>query len=284
MADMRNTRSPGKQVWREEIRAGRRFRFGRNWTRFSSVIDENRIEIAAGSLEGLLGAGTLRGKSFLDAGCGSGLFSVAARQLEASRVHSFDFDPESVDCARSLHERYRLGDERWTIEQGSVLDPEYLETLGTWDIVYSWGVLHHTGDLWRALELVAGRVSERGVLFISIYNDEGASSRRWRIVKRVYSSSLLGRVLVTGIFVPLFAGVGLIKDLIRVRNPLRRYREYRQQRGMSVVFDWLDWLGGYPFEVAKVDEVVSFLTRFGFSVAKLAPSGGRGCNEFLFRK
>ena len=153
-----------------------------------------------------------------------------------------------------------------------------------WDIVYSWGVLHHTGNLWRALELVATRVSETGVLFISIYNDEGASSRRWRIVKRVYSGSLPGRVLVAGIFVPLFAGVGLVKDVMRFRNPLRRYREYRRQRGMSVVFDWLDWLGGYPFEVAKVDEVVSFLSHLGFSVVKLTPSAGRGCNEFLFRK
>jgi len=128
-----------------------RFQFGKNWGRFLEVLDDERIAEAERSLVEMLEVRDLRGRSFLDVGSGSGLFSLAARRLGATRVHSFDYDADSVACTRELKRRYYANDADWTIEQGSVLDPTYLQPLGTFDIVYSWGVLHHTGDMWRAL-------------------------------------------------------------------------------------------------------------------------------------
>ncbi|WP_161597764.1 hypothetical protein [Fluviispira multicolorata] len=54
---------------------------------------------------------------------------------------------------------------------------------------------------------------------------------------------------------------------------------------MSAYNDLIDWLEGYPFEVAKPEEVFAFSRTKGFVLKKMKPcSGGLGCNEFLFRK
>ncbi|MGH7172722.1 MAG: class I SAM-dependent methyltransferase [Gemmataceae bacterium] len=269
-----------------EVLAGERFEFGKNWQRFLSVLNEDRVREAQRSLGSMLGVSTLAGKTFLDIGSGSGLFSLAAMRLGAERVHSFDFDPQSVACARELRRRYFDGCDRWTVEQGSVLDVDYLRCLGEWDIVYSWGVLHHTGDMWAALRNVAPLVRASGTLFLAIYNDQGGVSRVWKAIKHAYNKHLLTRWLISGLVIPFFFLLGgLVVDLLRMRNPLTRYREYKNHRGMSWVHDWFDWLGGYPFEVARPEEIFDFYRRQGFVLERLKTVGGRlGCNEFVFRK
>ncbi|MEP6776435.1 MAG: class I SAM-dependent methyltransferase [Chloroflexota bacterium] len=235
------------QSFQSEVSRGERFEFGKNWRSFLSVLDDGRISEAEQSLRDMLGVDTLDGQAFLDIGSGSGLFSLAAMRLGVNRVHSFDYDPQSVACTGELKRRYFPNDSRWIVEQGSALDADYLHKLGQWDIVYSWGVLHHTGSMWKALENVAPLVKAGGRLFISIYNDQGLASRFWRGVKVLYNKGTAGRWLVTVVFIPYFILRGLVADLIRRRNPMRAYTEYKRSRGMSRVHDWFDWLGGYPF-------------------------------------
>lgn len=264
-----------------------RFAFGANWTSFLEHVDDRRIEEAEKSLLGMLGGGreSLRGKSVLDIGSGSGLFSLAATRLGAARVHSFDYDAQSVACTSEMKRRFAAAASHWRIERGDVLDPAYLEPLGQWDIVYSWGVLHHTGRIWDAIANAAGRVCDGGLLFIAIYNDQGRRTRFWTAVKRLYNSRPLGRPVVLGSFIPYWSVRGALLDLLRGRDPRRRYREYRSARGMSVLHDWIDWLGGYPFEAAKPEEVFRFLRDCGFVLRELTTcAGGLGCNEFVFEK
>jgi 2-polyprenyl-6-hydroxyphenyl methylase/3-demethylubiquinone-9 3-methyltransferase len=262
-----------------------RFEFGKNWLQFLEQVDEERIAEAEKSLENRLGKDALRGRSFLDVGSGSGLFSLAAARLGASRVHSFDYDPQSVACTAEMRRRWRPDDEHWAVERGSALDLDYLRTLGPWDIVYSWGVLHHTGRMWDALENAAGLVAPGGQLFIAIYNQQGFWSRFWTAVKRTYNRNPVGKAAMVGTFVPYWVGRGVATDLLRLRNPVRRYGLYKRERGMSMFHDWIDWLGGYPFEVASPEEIFRFFRDRGFVLQDLTTcAGGLGCNEFVFRR
>lgn len=231
----------------------------------------------------MLQVSRLEGKSFLDVGSGSGLFSLAAMRLGARRVHSFDFDSESVACALELKERYFPGTPQWIVEQGSALDETYLSSLGTFDVVYAWGVLHHTGNMWQAIENTCCRVGADGRLFIAIYNDEGLRSRLWKGVKIRYCRNLAWRLPILIGFGGYFSAKGLVKDLFLRRNPISRYRFYKAQRGMSYFTDLRDWLGGYPFEVAKPDLVIDAVCARGFVLTKLkTPLQSKGNNEYLF--
>lgn len=271
-------------IFQKEIKQGERFKFGENWERFLSVLNDERITEAEKSLKHMLKVENLQGKSFLDIGCGSGLFSLAARRLGA-KVHSFDYDPDSVGCAQEVKHRYFPNDTDWTIDQGSVLDADYLRSLGQFDIVYSWGVLHHTGAMWQALENASVPVVNEGHLFIAIYNDQGGKSKFWHKVKRFYCSGILGKVFICALFIPYFIFGGLVVDIVNRKNPVTRYWRYSQRRGMSKTHDWFDWLGGYPFEVAKPEEIFQLYSNQGFILTKLITCGGKlGCNQFVFKK
>jgi SAM-dependent methyltransferase len=269
-----------------DVAAGTRFTFGENWSRFLSQVTPERIRLAERSLQEMLGIAALQGRRFIDVGSGSGLFSLAARNLGAV-VHSFDYDPRSVACTAELKRRYFAEDESWTVERGSVLDKEYLATLGKWDIVYSWGVLHHTGQMWTALENIVEMVGPKGVTFIAIYNDQGHASRRWLQIKKSYNR--LPPALRWTVLWPACLrlwGPTMVWDVLRGR-PLHTWRHYGEGslRGMSPWRDVVDWVGGLPFEVAKPEAIFAFYRDRGFALRKLRTcAGGLGCNEFVFAR
>jgi len=256
------------------------FAFGENWTRFLASLSDQQIEQATRAVSALV-ARDLRAKTFVDVGSGSGLSSLAARRLGA-RVYSFDYDAQSVACTQELRRRFFPGDEAWTVAQGSVLDERYLSTLGQFDVVYSWGVLHHTGQMWVAIENAARLVRAGGLFIIGIYNFRAGrrGTATWTKLKRWYCKA------------PRWQQAGwesayLAWDLVSMaavgRNPLRKIREYHSGRGMSWRHDAIDWLGGYPYEAATPGQILEFVSRkFNFVLTRQNIDLQLGVSEFVF--
>jgi 2-polyprenyl-6-hydroxyphenyl methylase/3-demethylubiquinone-9 3-methyltransferase len=227
----------------------------------------------------------------VDAGSGSGVFSLAAYNLGAT-VTSFDYDADSVACTRHL--RSQVSDpDRWTVAQGSLLDAEFLSSLSPSEVVYCWGVAHHTGDMWRALEHLTRLVQPGGKLVVAIYNDEQYISKAWHGVKRIYQRlpRPLKTIYVLAIWLVLWIrrlAVTLVACLLRLltlRNPLAPILNWineTRSRGMNSWHDLVDWIGGWPFEVARPEEIFRYMRDRGFTLDEMTTSGGHGCNEFTF--
>lgn len=264
------------------------FSFGKNWQNFLKRMNDEKIEKAIFSLKEFTGLENFNNLTFIDIGCGSGLFSYAAYKLGAKKIVSFDVDPFSVKCCEYMHEKAGKP-ENWTVYHGSILDKKFLTDLGDerFDIVYSWGVLHHTGNMWQAISNAASFVRPGGLFYIAIYNnvDGMNGSKNWLRVKKLYNI-LPGPgkfVMELAYMIPHLAA-----DIIRLRNPLNRFKDQGSDRarGMNWVIDVKDWLGGYPYEYANVEEIFTFIkTNFKqFTLLNIKTTNGLGNNDFLFKK
>jgi 2-polyprenyl-6-hydroxyphenyl methylase/3-demethylubiquinone-9 3-methyltransferase len=265
------------------LTADRHFAFGKNWRSFLSVLDRERIAEAEKGLRRLFPEG-LEGKSFLDIGSGSGLSSLAALRLGAARVVSVDIDADSVSATEALRDKVAPGSP-WEVSLRSVFDLEPA-TDGTFDVVYSWGVLHHTGDMWRAVETAGQLVKPGGLYALALYHKTRMCGL-WRLEKRLYSAvPSLFQGLIRGVYI----AARFTADGVRGKRPLKWIREYKSKRGMSWSHDVHDWLGGYPYQSAGPEEVERrlFNQGFAFKTGEMWSGGfglwGSGCNEFVFRR
>ncbi len=256
-----------------------RFAFGRNWRAYLASIDETKLQAAEDELRQQLG-GDLQGRTFLDIGSGSGIHSLAAQRLGAKAIVSFDYDADSVACTQQMHQRAGAPTS-WQVLQGSVLDAEFLKQLGTFDVVYSWGVLHHTGAMWQAVDLAMHRCAGPGsLLLIGLYHKKLWLTPAVKHVKRAYSAGgpLRRGALLGGYVAATLAYATARGQLVRlVRNSPRR--------GMNAWHDLVDWVGGYPFEAATPVEVVNFVESRGFKLRQSETfTSFAAVNTFLFEK
>ena len=263
----------------------KRFSFGKNWSNYvDQVLDEERTDLAVKALQALLMRDSLQGETFIDIGSGSGLHSLAAHRMGAEKIISFDYDADSVTTTARLREAAG-SPANWEVLQGSILD-EALVAKYRGSIVYSWGVLHHTGSMWEAIRNAARMVEPSGLFCIALYNRVdrwrgGGSSQTWHKIKRYYVHSPRWRqnLIVSGYKVYHH----LYYTLWLRRNSFAETGDYKP-RGMTWHNDVVDWVGGYPFEYASVEEVTSFCeTELHMTTLKVNAIQGHGCNEFLFR-
>ncbi len=252
------------------------FAFGRNWSSYAELIDESKIEAAKTGLTRLVPGDEIAGRSFLDIGCGSGLHALAAARLGANAILACDLDPESVRTAREVLTRH-AGKAKWAVKEVSVFDLESPET-GKFDIVYSWGVLHHTGDMDSAIRATANRVAPGGLFAIALYRRTWLDGF-WRREKRWYANASPWQQNWARL---LFDGMFRAVKMLTGKNPAA-------DRGMDYWHDVHDWLGGYPYESILAPEVEELMQSLAFSKVRVIARGrdigifGSGCDEYVYR-
>lgn len=261
------------------MKTDKRFEFGENWQSFLASIQDDQIQQAYAAMIEFIGIENLKDCTFLDIGCGSGLHSLAAVMAGASRVLSIDYDPFSVKSSQEL-KAAKAPTAAWEIRQGDILSDASLQTLQTYDLVYSWGVLHHTGAMWKAIENSLTLVKPQGRFQLAIYNRHWTSPI-WKIIKAIYVHS--PKFLQT-MELGLYAVLDILRMLAHGRNPVRVIRTYKKDRGMRWLINLRDWLGGYPYEYASAAEIIAFVTARHFALLKSVPNEGTGCSEFLFQR
>ena len=264
-----------------------RFAFGKNWENFSETITKDKINESVGNLKRILGEENLDGKSFLDIGCGSGIHALAALKLGASNVTAFDIDQNSINTTRKVISE-SFPNNNAVIEVKNILNEICDDKDNKFDIVYSWGVLHHTGEMFNAIENAASFVKPNGKFVIAIYKKSPLCGF-WRIEKSLYSRlPALLQFPITLIFSSLY----LLGLCVKGKNPVKYIKSYRGYRGMNFWHDMIDWLGGYPYESATPDEIKIFVENKGFdlidqyniSTVKAFGAFGCGCAEYVFKR
>ena len=251
------------------------YQFGKNWSKYLLHITEENIKSACNDLKRLLGKENLKGKTFLDIGSGSGLMSLAARKMGA-KIISFDYDEDSVNCTKQVREKYYHDDQNWEVLNGSVLDTDFMNQFESVDIIYSWGVIHHTGNMWAAITNIINLAEKNSSdIVLAIYNDQGWISKYWFFIKRVNNKNLFLKIATVMFHMPYLYVVRILYRIFTGRFEL--------ERGMLYWYDMLDWLGGYPFEASTPNKIISHFEKYNYSVRYKNLCGNRhGCNEYYF--
>lgn len=255
------------------------FEFGKNWADFSRLIDDERLELSTQSVKRLVPH--IRGKTFLDIGSGSGLFSLAALRLGAARVVAVDIDENSVATTKRVLSEH-APELSWHAEQKSVFDLSP-DQLGQFDVVYSWGVLHHTGDMWRAVECASRMVAPGGTFAFALY-EKTPLCGFWRIEKRAYMrAGQRTQRMLCGAYKAAYQAARILSGRGLKKGPLTR--------GMNTDNDIHDWLGGFPYESTDREEVRQHLMTLGFEPVleepvkiHLAGVFGSGCSEYVYKR
>jgi SAM-dependent methyltransferase len=257
------------------------FSFGKNWENFVRLnFSEERVDVAKKHLLDFMGLTDLKDKYFLDIGCGSGIHSLAALKANARKVVSLDVDPNSVATTNKIRE-LQSNPPNWEVLQGSILDEKFIAQIETADVVYSWGVLHHTGDLWRAIRNGARLIKEGGIFYIAVY-EKTADSNFWMNMKKLYNrSSWLTKKSMELIYVwtVFFRTLSPAK----IKSSISYITNYKKRRGMEFWTDVRDWLGGWPYEPATIEEVTYFCEK-ELGLEKVRIKTGEANIEYLFKR
>ena len=260
------------------------FDFGENWSNYLHDVDDDRVSLAMKNINDALGDNFIRDKSFLDIGCGSGIHSLAALKLNAKYVKSFDINKKNIINTKKIISKF-WEKNNYDVEVMNILEANDYSI--KYDIVYSWGVLHHTGEMNIAIKNSINYCKKNSILFIALY-EKTIYCKMWRMIKKFYNNTNRINQFLLLNFYNILKIFGL---LITLKNPYLYVKNYRSNRGMSFIYDQIDWIGGYPYESINKTELLKIIgSDFKLLQYKRAKTGlfrsilGTGCSEYVFKK
>jgi 2-polyprenyl-6-hydroxyphenyl methylase/3-demethylubiquinone-9 3-methyltransferase len=233
------------------------FSFGFNWESYVDMImNEDIIERHKKDLDSIYKSFNLdiRGLDVIDIGSGSGLSSVCFERLGAKSITSLDIDKHSYNATLLTKNKFGNGSSKWDVINKSVLDG--IEN--KYDLVYSWGVLHHTGNMFQAINIASNAVRDGGYFHVALYID-GPTYLTHLKTKQKFAS--LDRDEKIDYLLNYLGGSG--NDWFIPDN-----------RGMMKFHDALDWLGGLPYEVCNPNDLFNMLNKFEVSYFRNSSEGG----------
>jgi len=258
----------------------KKFSFGKNWQNFNKNITNKNINNSIKYFKNFTKFVNLKNKTFIDVGCGSGINSLLAIKLNAKKVLSIDIDENSVSACKLLRKKYKISNKNWIIKQVSILDTSKIKKLGKFDFIYSWGVLHHTGDMNKAFDNLFLLAKKKSYIYVSIYN-KYLTSNTWKIIKYFYASSnnFIKKIMEKIYITIYYIGLNLNKYSIKEYK-----KSFVLKRGMSFRHDIIDWLGGYPYEYLSFEDLSAIFFKKGYSILSFKKSNGVGCNEIFVKR
>lgn len=255
-----------------QVREDGEFSFGFNWLDYvKNRMNEEIIDLHQTNLKGLydrIGV-DLKGKSVFDIGCGSGLSSLSFARLGCSKITSLDIDNFSVQATQYTKANFWKGGKiDWTVHQRNIFDlDDSIAPAGSHDIVYSWGVLHHTGSMWDAIRKSVTTVKPGGLFHVALYR---SSLKLPKQLDEKYRFK--------------FADSKTKVDMLYDRCGQKIFN-VKKGRGMNKFHDSLDWLGGLPYEVCDPEVLFGWLKdKYNFDVVFFEDRNGGGNFTGILKK
>lgn len=212
----------------------------------------------------------VKGKSVLDSGCGTGIFSIIFAKNGAGQVTGIDISPGSLGTAEGLKQKFGLSNARF--EQQDMLHLPYPDAC--FDIVWAWGTVHHTTDPLGAIDGLIRVLKPGGSILLAIYKK----------TKVTWIHEAIRKTLVR---TPRRSWNALAKIMAFFGTPIvwtfKRREKARQGETLSELI--LDWYFVPIRHYYKPDEIRTFLEGKGFKIENYLAHSGRfnSSSNFIFK-